>query len=190
MAHSGEASSEGHPGPGFDPLPHIEKFIGAITIGSAWILLPLLIGLRCFDIVARQFMNTPGTLFQFLEWRAFLFLVMLSFGYAYLRNSHVRIDLILNNLSHRKQVWIEIIGFFLAILPFCLVIIWYGGEYVLQSYHQGEREVAALGLPVQWVVKAMLPFGAFLLFLAGSAVCYRNVVFLLRPSRRGQLNSE
>lgn len=185
MAHSGEASPGGYPGPGFDPLPHVEKTIGFIAIGSAWILLPLLIGLRCFDIVARQFMNTPGTFFQFLEWRAFLFLVMLSFGYAYLRNSHVRIDLIYNRLSRKMQAWIDIAGFFLAILPFCLVIVWYGGEYALQSYHQGEREIAALGRPVQWVVKGMLPFGAILLFLAGAAVCYRNLDFLLWHARRG-----
>ena len=82
-------------------------------------------------------------------------------------------------LTPRKHAWLEIAGFFLAVIPVCIVVGYYGVDYAMMSYGQGEREVIFLGRPLQWVVKSMLPFGVLLLFLAGSTVCARNVLFLL-----------
>ena len=67
-------------------------------------------------------------------------------------------------------------------LPFCVAIIWYGSEFAVQSFEQGEREGIFLGKPWRWIVKSMLPFGLFLLFTAGAVVFTRNVRFLLGRS--------
>lgn len=157
----------------------IERLIAAISIGAAWFLLPLLVLVRVFDIVARQYISTPSNLIQVIEWRAFLFLVLLSFGYTYLRNAHIRIDILRNRLSPTAQAWIELGGCLLLVLPFCIVVIGYGVDYAWQSYLQGEREPIALGRPLQWLVKGTLPFGALLLFLAGVVVFARNSLFIL-----------
>lgn len=163
-------------------LDSIERVIAIISLTSAWILIPTMIAVRSFDIVARQFFITPGTYIQFIEWRAFLFLVLLGLGHAYLTDTHVRIDIIHSHITREKRVWIETAGFFLAIVPFCAVIIWYGAESAAYSYEIAEREVIAFGRPVQWMVKAMLPIGGFLLLTAGAVVCIRNVLFLLGRS--------
>ena len=160
-------------------LTIIERGIAAIAIGAAWVLLPLLAINRTFDIVARQFVVTPANFVQLLEVRAFLFLVLLSFGYGYLRNVHIRVDVIRVHLTPKKQAWSEIVGFFLAVIPVCIVIGYYGIDYAMMSYGQGEREAIFLGRPMQWGVTSMLPFGILLLFLAGGTVCVRNVLFLL-----------
>ena len=160
-------------------LSTIERGIAVIAIGAAWVLLPLLAINRTFDIVARQFIATPANFVQMLEVRAFLFLVLLSFGFAYLRNAHIRVDVIRVYLTPKNQAWSEIAGFLLAVVPVCIVIGNYGIDYAIMSYGQGEREAIFLGRPMQWVVKSMLPFGILLLFLAGSTVCVRNVLFLL-----------
>ncbi|MCZ6841242.1 MAG: TRAP transporter small permease subunit, partial [SAR324 cluster bacterium] len=147
-------------------LSTIERGIAVIAIGAAWVLLPLLAINRTFDIVARQFIATPANFVQMLEVRAFLFLVLLSFGFAYLRNAHIRVDVIRVYLTPKKQAWSEIAGFLLAVVPVCIVIGNYGIDYAMMSYGQGEREAIFLGRPMQWVVKSMLPFGILLLFLA------------------------
>ena len=165
-------------------LSTIERGIAAVAIGAAWLLLPLLAINRTFDIVARQFIITPANFVQVLEWRAFLFLVLLSFGYAYLRNVHIRVDVIRVHLTPEKQAWSEIGGFFLAVIPVCIVIGYYGADYAIMSYGQGEREAIFLGRPLQWVVKGMLPFGILLLFLAGGTICVRNVLFLLGRAKK------
>lgn len=159
-------------------LNTIERTIAAIAIGSAWLLLPLLIVNRTFDIVARQFIMTKPNLVQLVEWRAFLFLVMLSFGFAYLRNTHIRVDIIRVRLSRKAKAWCEIVGFVLAIIPVSLILVGYGVDYAHLSYWQGEREGIFLGRPLQWIIKGMLPFGFFILFLAGCVGMVRNVLFL------------
>lgn len=160
-------------------LHAIERAITGISLTTAWVLLPLLIANRVFDIVGRQYFRTPSNFIQVIEWRAFLFLVLLSFGYAYLRNAHIRVDILRNRWSPTTQAWVELAGCLLAMAPFCFVIIWYGTEFALQSYDQAERSGLFLGRPLKWLIKGMLPFGTLLLFLAGGVIFTRNVLFLL-----------
>ncbi|MCH7476901.1 MAG: TRAP transporter small permease subunit [SAR324 cluster bacterium] len=159
-------------------LNAVERGVIAVSVVSAWLLIPLMIAIRVFDIVARRYNVSPSNLIQILEARAFFFLVFLSFGYAYLRNAHVRVDVLRIRFSPRGQAWMEIAGILLAVIPLGVVVIGYGIEYSHVSYLQGEREAIALGRPLQWVVKAGLPFGIGLLSLAGLVILIRNILFL------------
>ena len=163
-------------------LNTIERVICFISLASAWVFIPIMILVRSFDIVARQFFSTPSNYFQFVEWRAFMFLVLLGLGHAYLSNAHVRIDIIHSHITPRTRGWIEAAGFLLAIVPFCAVLIWYGGEFSYRAYENGEREVIAFGLPVRWMINAILPVGGLLLLISGAVVFIRNVLFLLGRS--------
>ena len=69
-----------------------------VGIASAVVLLPLLIGVRCYEIVMRKIFNAPSTFLQFIEWEAFTLLVVLSLGFAYVRNAHVRVDILRDRL--------------------------------------------------------------------------------------------
>lgn len=167
-----------------------EKAVAWACIGPALIMLPLLIAVSVYDIVGRQFYNTGSTRLQELEWHLFLGLVMASIGYAYLRDVHVRIDVVRDRLSDRAKAAIEAAGYLVALVPFCLVVIVYGSDLAWMSFTSGERSRAALGLPMRWIIKSTLPLGAVLLLLAGTSVFVRNVLFLLghegRPAPRGE----
>ena len=159
-------------------LNAVERGIVVVSLVSAWVLIPLMIAIRVFDIVARRYNASPSNLIQSLEGRAFFFLVFLSFGYAYLRNAHVRVDILRIRFSPRGRAWLEIAGILLAIVPLSVVVIGYGIEYSHQSFLIGEREAIALGLPLKWAVKGMMPFGMGLLFVAGLVILIRNILFL------------
>ena len=167
-----------------------EKAVAWACIGPALVMLPLLIAVSVYDIVGRQFYNTGSTRLQELEWHLFLGLVMVSIGYAYLRDVHVRIDVVRDRLSDRAKASIEAAGYLLALVPFCLVVIVYGSDLVWMSFSSGESSRAALGLPMRWIIKSTLPLGTFLLLLAGTSVFVRNMLFLLgrepRPAPRGE----
>ena len=165
-------------------LNAVERGVIAVSLVSAWVLIPLMIAIRVFDIVARRYNASPSNLIQALEGRAFLFLVFLSFGYAYLRNAHVRVDILRIRFSPRGQAWMEIAGILLAVVPLSLVVIGFGIEYSHQSFLIGEREAIALGRPLQWLVKGMLPFGMGLLSLAGLVILIRNFLFLTGRAER------
>lgn len=135
---------------------------------SAWLFLPMLTLVAIFDITTRRVLQLGSTPLQELEWHFFFAGITFSLGYAYLTDKHVRIDILRERLSPRTKLWIERVFLVTIMIPFALVIIWFGGRMTWLSYFQGEGSRAALGLPYRWIVKATLPIGAFLLFLACS----------------------
>ena len=153
---------------------------GIIWIGAlvAWITLIPLIAVAVYDMIGRQFFHVGSTRLQELEWHFFLALVMLGLGYAYLRDAHVRIDLVRDRLTLRSRAWIELFGCLLILVPFCMMLIVHGGELALNSFVTTERARAPLGLPMRWIIKSALPMGSLLLLLAGLSVAIRNAMFL------------
>ena len=150
---------------------------------SAWLFLPMLTLIAIFDITTRRVLQLGSTPLQELEWHFFFAGVTFALGCAYLQDKHVRIDILREHLSPRTRLWIERILLLAIMIPFALVIIWFGGRMTWLSYVQGEGSRAALGLPYRWIVKATLPVGGILLFLA--CVCR-----LLRPAGETGPSSE
>jgi len=153
---------------------------GIVWLGAlvAWVTLIPLIAVSVYDMVGRQFFHVGSTRLQELEWHLFLAVVMLGLGFAYLRDAHVRIDLVRDRLSPRKRAWIELFGCLLVLVPFCMVLIVHGGELALNAFATTERARAPLGLPMRWIIKSTLPVGGFLLLLAGLSIGVRNALYL------------
>lgn len=157
----------------------IERVLTVLGIVVAWVTLPLLIAVSVYDIVGRRFYNTGSTRLQELEWHFFFALVVLSLGITYLRNDHVRIDILRGRFSPRTRAWIELAGWIGGMLPFCAVVIYFGTQLAWRAYVTGEVATAALGIPYRWIIKSTMPIGAFVLLLAGLACACRNVLFLV-----------
>ena len=83
------------------------------------------------------------------------------------------------DFAERTRAWIEVLGCVLIIVPFCLLLIVYGGEFALGAFATGERSRAGLGLPMRWIIMSTLPLGGLLLLLAGLSIAVRNGAFLL-----------
>lgn len=156
----------------------LERGLARLGALVAWLTMMPLIAVSVYDIVGRQFFNTGSTRLQELEWHFFLTLVMLSFGWAYLRDSHVRIDLVRQRVAPRVRAGIELVGCLAVLLPFCVLLIVDGGELALRAFETGERSRAAMGLPMRWIIISTVPAGGLLLMLAGLIVAARNIVFL------------
>ena len=103
---------------------------------------------------------------------------MLGLGYAYLRDAHVRIDVVRDRLSPRTRAWTELAGCLLVLVPFCMMLIVHGGEIAVDSFVAREHARSPLGLPMRWIIKSALPVGGLLLLLAGFCVAVRNAMFL------------
>ncbi len=159
-------------------LASLENTIAGIAITAAWITLLALVGVRVYDIIARQFTTTPSGLFVVIEFRAFMLLVVLGLAYAYLKNAHVRVDILRARLHPRTQARLEIAGGLLVLLPLAAAIAGLYAPFIWESYLNGDRSWLFLGRPLKWLVKSMLPFGFSLLALAGLIVIVRNVRFL------------
>lgn len=160
-----------------DGLDRVITKIGKI---AAWAGLFLIL-VTIFDVVTRRFLVLGSTKLQEAEWHLHVILFALCLGYAYMKDAHVRIDLLRENLNERIQWWIEIAGCLLFLIPYCALIVYYGIDFVERSYATSEISASATGLTHRWLIKSMIPIGFTLLALAGVAIVLRKIVELFGP---------
>lgn len=164
----------------------LDRALSAIAKLSAWVIL-LMIGVTIFDVVTRRWEATQGLLFlnstqlQELEWHAHVIFFAFCLGFAYLKDSHVRIDLLRERLGERTRWWIELIGVCLFLLPFCGFVIYFATDFTLRSFAQQEVSASATGLSHRWVIKAVIPIGFAMLALSGLVILIRKLVELFGP---------
>lgn len=121
-----------------------------------------------FDVVTRRFLDLGlSSKMQELEWHLHTLLFSLCLGYGYLRDSHVRVDLVREGLGVRSRAVIELLGIALLLLPFLGVMIYFGIDFAWTAFQQSEKSSAGTGLSHRWIVKAFIPLGLSTLFIAG-----------------------
>lgn len=150
---------------------------------SSWLLL-LLVATIVFDVVTRRFLALASLALQELEWHLHTGIFTLAIGYAYARNSHIRIDLIRDRLSERKKAWIEVIGYVVFLLPYAVVMIYFATDYTYYAWLHGEGSKMPGGLDHRWIIKSLVPIGVVLLIVGGTAVFTRAVMVLTGARRQ------
>lgn len=159
----------------------IDLILDRIARASGWLFVVLVVVI-CWDILTRKLgFQLPGfgsTPIQELEWHLHGILFMFWLGYAYVRNVHVRIDVLTANLQVRKQAQLEVIGVFIFAIPYLLMATWFAYGFAETSFLQNERSDAPNGLGYRWVIKGCLFLGLMLLNAAVVSVLFRNLVTL------------
>ncbi len=101
-----------------------------------------------------------------LQWYLFAVIVMFGASYTLKRNEHVRVEIFYLFLSERGQLWLDLIGTFVFLIPVCLLLCYLSWPFFIQSYNVGEWSSNAGGL-LRWPIKFVLPGGFALLALQG-----------------------
>jgi TRAP-type mannitol/chloroaromatic compound transport system permease small subunit len=129
------------------------------------------------NAIVRYGLNTSSNAWLEVQWYIFSAIFLLCSGYTLLRNEHIRIDIVINGLSKRKQIWIDVIGGLLFLIPMCVTIIYLSWPMVLDSYVRQEMSTDAGGL-IRWPVKLLIPVGFSLLLLQGISETIKRIAFL------------
>src|SRR5260370_909649 len=67
------------------------------------------------------------------QWYMFAIIVMFGAAYTLERNEHVRVDLFYMTLSRRGQLWIDILGTLIFLLPTCALLAWLSWPFFMQA---------------------------------------------------------
>ena len=123
--------------------------------------------LGAFNAIFRylgRFLGQNLTSNAFLEgqWYLFSAVFLLGAGHVLQNDRHVRVDVLYERLSKKHQIYIDIIGNFLFLIPFCIFGIWSSWTFVMESFSLREMSPDAGGLP-RYPIKALIPFSFLLL---------------------------
>lgn len=112
-----------------------------------------------------------------IQWYMFGALVLLGASYTLKRNEHVRVDIVYSNLSTRGQIWVDIFGAILFLLPATLILCYLSWPVFHNSWVENEMSGNAGGL-IRWPIKIFLPLGFGLLSLQGISELIKRVAML------------
>jgi TRAP-type mannitol/chloroaromatic compound transport system permease small subunit len=155
----------------------IDKLNEKIGLGVSWALLAAVL-ICSGNALVRYTLNTSSNSWLEIQWYLFAAVFLLGTSHTLKRNEHVRIDVIAGRFSRRVQVWIDVFGFSLFLLPIVSVILYYAVPYAITSFQSQEVSSNAGGLIV-WPAKALIPIGFGLLWLQGLSELIKRVGFLL-----------
>jgi TRAP-type mannitol/chloroaromatic compound transport system permease small subunit len=182
----------------------IRSFVDFVGRCAAWLIVPLVL-ITVVDVVSRKIVWVgPGgrmqgvqlwlvehfgrvfesTFLQEMEWHLHTALFALALGFGTIYNTHVRVDLVRNNLKFRKQAWLEFLGLTCFMIPFLLTVVWFAISYAYQSYSVGEISASTVGLTHRWIIKSVLVAGLMVAAIAGVAVWLQVVTVLWGDRRR------
>ena len=159
----------------------IERLLHAISMAAGWLFIACTVVI-VFDVLTRKFgFQLPelgSTRLQELEWHLHTALFSFWLGTAYLKNAHVRIDILVTNIAPRRAGWIELFGVLAFAVPYCLVAIYFSYDFFHTAWQFNEYSDSATGLPWRWIPKGIISLGLILLLAAVIAVGLRLVVDL------------
>lgn len=167
----------------------INQFVGRWI---SWAVLVVVL-ISSANALGRKFFHSGSNAWLEVQWYLFGAIFLLAAGYTLLKNGHVRVDVFSSKLSKRKQIWIEILGTMLFLMPMAVLIMWLAWPMFWESWATQEASPNAGGL-IRWPAKLLVPVGFSLLIGAGLSHLIKCIGFLMGrcpdPTARDSAKSE
>jgi len=140
----------------------IDKTIKYLGYFTAFVL-SLLVLLIVYDATARYLFATGSVALQELEWHLFDVVILFGIAYALREDAHVRVDIFYASFSQKTKALLGVISSLFFVLPFSLLLVYIGVDFVAMSFAQNEASSDPGGLGYRFLVKSLLPLSfAFL----------------------------
>jgi TRAP-type mannitol/chloroaromatic compound transport system permease small subunit len=172
LGHGGGGG--GQPGPGQRAVRQVEALIDLMGQATLWITL-IMIGLVATNVLLRYAFSFGSVWAQELEWHLLAAAILFGMSYSLQRGDNVRVDVFYANFTPRAKFWVNVLSLVLLLLV-ALAFLKLSLPYVAQSLSIGESSADPGGIPLRWVVKALIPLGFALLALQTLAAGARLVL--------------
>ncbi|MES3023896.1 MAG: TRAP transporter small permease subunit [Pseudomonadota bacterium] len=153
----------------------IDKFNEAIATAVSWALLAAVV-ICTFNSLMLYLFKSSSNAWLEIQWYLYGAVFLLASANTLKRDEHVRIDVVVGRFSLRTQVWIDLFGYLVFLLPVCALIFWFSLAYAEVGYRSGEiRNVG--GLPA-WPAMMLVPAAFFMLIVQGVSEIIKRIAYL------------
>ena len=161
-------------------IERIDRLVRAAGVIVAWATVVPIAFFSGLQMLDRKLGLGVSSYLPDLSTSLLFILIFMTFGFTYLRDGHVRVDVFRRNWPKRRLAWIEILGCGFVVIPLSLILIWYGWDGIERTTAFAETQVK---------VRRWAGFvGPVFLLLAAFVVLTRNVAYL--SGRRSRVAPE
>jgi TRAP-type mannitol/chloroaromatic compound transport system permease small subunit len=152
-------------------INRLSELLGRI----AGVLLIALLFNVFYDVVMRYVFNDVSIGMQEMEWHLYATIFLLGVSYTIRHDGHVRVDLIYERFGVKGQGWVDLIGCIVFLLPFTLLVSYYGMNFVAESWDMSERSGDPGGLYFRWAIKSMIPIAFMSMAISGVGMILNSI---------------
>lgn len=152
----------------------VNERIGRLTY---WlVLLMVLVGV--WNVAGRYIgrligRNLTSNAFLETQWYIFDLVFLLGAAYALKHNEHVRVDIFYSRWNRKWKALADLFGTLFFLIPFCLMVIYFSWDTILNSWKIWENSPDPGGLP-RYPIKSMIIISFGLLILQGISEAIKN----------------
>ena len=163
----------------------LNEIIGRIT---SWLVLVMVI-IGGWNVIGRYLgrligSNLSSNAYIEAQWYIFSLIFFFAAAYALKHNEHVRVDVFYSKWNPRRKAFIEIFGAIFFLIPFCILVIFYSWETIVNSWSIWENSPDPDGLP-RYPIKTTIIISFALLILQGISQIIKNLAII-----KGYLNPQ
>ncbi len=160
----------------------LNNIVRRIAETAAWLNV-LLIGVILLQVVMRYGFNRGLVPLEELMWHLYAVAFMFGMAYAITNDSHIRVDIVHMSLPTKAKHILEISGILLLLMPFLWILFDHSIGWAWEAYRVNESSANPTGLPYRWIIKAVVPLTAVLMFMAALARLILQVQLLRHHAR-------
>jgi TRAP-type mannitol/chloroaromatic compound transport system permease small subunit len=161
--------------PGFRAtIQAIETVSHWTGIVAAWLIIPMTIAVT-WEVIARHFFSAPTIWAYDVTYMLYGTHFMIGTAFTLMRIGHVRVDMLYQGWSIRRQNWIDAIGYLFFFFPAMILFFWFGYQESSHAWSIGETSDASPWRPIIYPFKTVIPITALLLLLQGVAELLKNI---------------
>lgn len=158
-------------------IKSIDGFSLFVGHATAWLTLAMVL-ITTVLVILRYAFSISSIAAQEVVMYMHATVFMLGAAYALQKDAHVRVDIFYQRFSSHGKAFADIVGTVLFLLPFSVLIIWFGSKYAIASWQLHEGSPQAGGLKAVYLLKTLLPIFGGMMFLQGIAEIFRNILVL------------
>ncbi|HIE06631.1 MAG TPA: TRAP transporter small permease subunit [Desulfarculaceae bacterium] len=156
----------------------IDTFNEKTGLFAAWLSTVMVLTV-VYDVVMRYGFKKGNIAVQEMEWHLFAVVFLIGAAYSLKKDAHVRVDILYTKFSTKKKAWVDLLGTFIFLIPFSIMIIYSCRGFIESSWAVREISPDPGGLPCRYILKAMIPAGFILLILQGISQAIKNLLIIV-----------
>lgn len=133
-------------------VDRINIWVGVV---SRWLILAC-VAICAATALLRYALNTGYVWMQQSYVVCYALVFLLLAGYAYLRDQHVRVDILFARMDRRRRAWVEVAGILVFLLPWVVVLAIAATPFILGAWRTLEGSAEAGGLPGIFLLKTVI----------------------------------
>ena len=145
--------------------------------GMYWMVL-LAVLISSGNAVVRYGLNKSSNSWLEMQWYLFSAVFLICSAYTLLNNQHIRIDIVSSRMTQTSRNWIDIIGHLFFLIPLCVLMLYEGWPYFLDTWYSGEVSTNAGGL-IRWPARLLIVLGFGLLLIQALSELIKRVAVML-----------